>query len=627
MTKKIYDGDCRRLILNQHLDGLRIDAYGVWPDDDKEDSAYSQDVVASLTGEEAAAVLERPDGWIPGQPYVRFPCTLEQLQHALGVYADAIDEDIAAEYCSEAPESKAKPDAKRSFIPSGSATNDANHYTCFVPEGAEYVKFADIAALLAQAKFPAQPEHEITFDNPDATDYERALARVKVEKEILPRALLDGRLTPMSLAGFPTPVNRSGGALPDDWIPMREFIALATALGVTVATEPPSSSTGSQPTLSDAIKDYLTVPIAALPPRLAERLKQRLDGIGVTHAQWDVAQPEQRARIVRAADTSAAEQAQYARQKQEKEAAGRYTLEEAANAIATSGERAEQMLEKLLAAAESGALPMYGPGESARYQYTTGKRARPYYEEAYWSDLNEWLAKHEPRIHLRFQDPQRPTDGPLTELPRAPTDQAKYIAARWNLSMHAEHWWDLESVTPEEAASLLYGVDPHDKQRDPSSATWPHETGLSEHAVILRTLEGAERIEPRHRALAQWLQIARDRGLKVHSWIGEWLTASGKGMRSTPPPSDATAEASQPSANAEDGGDWLVKVREIADELDLRDAAAGAWSSNKDISERIAPIAIERGIKGPHGQLTASNILRMALQGGRWTRPRKGPTS
>lgn len=72
--------------------------------------------------------------------------------------------------------------------------------------------------------------------------------------------------------------------------------------------------------------------------------------------------------------------------------------------------------------------------------------------------------------------------------------------------------------------------------------------------------------------------------------------------------------------------DWHQKVRELADELDARDLAAGAESSKEDMSKRIAFLAEQRGISGAHGKLTAGNILREALQGGKWVRKRTGET-
>lgn len=66
---------------------------------------------------------------------------------------------------------------------------------------------------------------------------------------------------------------------------------------------------------------------------------------------------------------------------------------------------------------------------------------------------------------------------------------------------------------------------------------------------------------------------------------------------------------------------WQDRVREIADEIHRRDMRAGAWSSNSDIAARVAIEAMQRGVIGPRGQLTEGNILREALQGGRWKRP------
>lgn len=70
---------------------------------------------------------------------------------------------------------------------------------------------------------------------------------------------------------------------------------------------------------------------------------------------------------------------------------------------------------------------------------------------------------------------------------------------------------------------------------------------------------------------------------------------------------------------------WREKVREIADKLDARDAEAGAESSKGDMADRVAKIAEQDGIRGPHGKLTAGNILREALQGRKWTRAARIP--
>lgn len=81
---------------------------------------------------------------------------------------------------------------------------------------------------------------------------------------------------------------------------------------------------------------------------------------------------------------------------------------------------------------------------------------------------------------------------------------------------------------------------------------------------------------------------------------------------------DAPKDAA--SKNCGQANDWKNDVRAIADELHAKDVRAGAYSSTDDISHRAAKLADDRGIKGPRGKLTAGNIKREALQGGRWIR-------
>lgn len=97
----------------------------------------------------------------------------------------------------------------------------------------------------------------------------------------------------------------------------------------------------------------------------------------------------------------------YAQQEAEKKAAGRYTLNEAAEEIArNSGERFVPLLKKMKAAVSAGVLRVYEPGRNARYTPTT---VHDRYEEAYWDTLNAWLNANEPRIKWRFQEPGKAT--------------------------------------------------------------------------------------------------------------------------------------------------------------------------------------------------------------------------
>ncbi|WHZ12091.1 MAG: hypothetical protein OJF60_002532 [Burkholderiaceae bacterium] len=99
-------------------------------------------------------------------------------------------------------------------------------------------------------------------------------------------------------------------------------------------------------------------------------------------------------------------EAQYAEQESRKRDAGRYTIKEAAEILdREAGERKETLVEKLKAAAKAGTLPVYGPGENARYEYPPGRPVRAFYEQIYSSDLNKWLEAQEPRITFRFSVP------------------------------------------------------------------------------------------------------------------------------------------------------------------------------------------------------------------------------
>lgn len=93
----------------------------------------------------------------------------------------------------------------------------------------------------------------------------------------------------------------------------------------------------------------------------------------------------------------------YDGQAEDKMAAGRYTLSDAANTLERhTGERADGMLTKLRKSVSDSVLPVYEPGKQARYQPST---IREFYEEAHWDDLNKWLADNEPRIAWRFPAP------------------------------------------------------------------------------------------------------------------------------------------------------------------------------------------------------------------------------
>jgi len=130
---------------------------------------------------------------------------------------------------------------------------------------------------------------------------------------------------------------------------------------------------------------------------------------------------------------------------------GRYTLEEAAMTFADgTGERADEMRSKLMAAAFSHALPVYEPGRKARYQYGNGfaSEARHYYEEARWCDLNAWLADNEPLVEFEFPTPSdRPeTAVPTEETPASRRASHDVTTERGCRRSILEQWGEIESL-------------------------------------------------------------------------------------------------------------------------------------------------------------------------------------
>jgi hypothetical protein len=87
----------------------------------------------------------------------------------------------------------------------------------------------------------------------------------------------------------------------------------------------------------------------------------------------------------------------------QRQAEGRYTLEEAAMTIAeNTGERADEMLKDLTEAVRNRVLPVHEPRHSARWK---ADRVREWHDEATWKNLNAWLAVNHPELHSKWQFP------------------------------------------------------------------------------------------------------------------------------------------------------------------------------------------------------------------------------
>jgi hypothetical protein len=91
-------------------------------------------------------------------------------------------------------------------------------------------------------------------------------------------------------------------------------------------------------------------------------------------------------------------------------------------------------------------------------------------------------------------------------------------------TMHADQWVAMASVSPREAASLLCQCDPLDANTDPA-LTSNRETSPADFSLMVRVFEDEATKSAGPRALTDWMDVARSRGCRVHSWLQTYLSA------------------------------------------------------------------------------------------------------
>lgn len=188
-----------------------------------------------------------------------------------------------------------------------------------------------------------------------------------------------------------------------------------------------------------------------------------------------------------------------------------WTIENASNAIAEQlswhkGSR-EALVRQMISAAQAGDLIVRDPQSSLPDRPTV---VRPYYELLTPEDVNAWLGRQ--------------------SAPYRWTLKSGYTAAWFEQIYEASVWWGLANISVDEAAMLLSGANPHDPHADPMSTTHEDGTGPKDYAILRRVFEDVAG-DGVKRSLGLWLAVAEERGLRYHSWIGEWLGARGESVK------------------------------------------------------------------------------------------------
>lgn len=95
----------------------------------------------------------------------------------------------------------------------------------------------------------------------------------------------------------------------------------------------------------------------------------------------------------------------------------------------------------------------------------------------------------------------------------------------YNDTLKASIWFGLQSVAPRDAAMLLCQFNPHDVLHDPLEVFNP-ETGPGDYKLLLCVFDDVAKADSQPRTLLQWLAIAKDKRLKYHSWIDEYVNVA-----------------------------------------------------------------------------------------------------
>ena len=105
--------------------------------------------------------------------------------------------------------------------------------------------------------------------------------------------------------------------------------------------------------------------------------------------------------------------------------------------------------------------------------------------------------------------------------PRLPSAKqaSERRAGRWDYVMDANPWWLADSIAPINAAMLLSRRNPNVETVEDAETSSSDEMEPKDFRRLKNIFEGAHK-EPR--TLKAWTAYARQRRLKIHSWINKW---------------------------------------------------------------------------------------------------------
>lgn len=138
-----------------------------------------------------------------------------------------------------------------------------------------------------------------------------------------------------------------------------------------------------------------------------------------------------------------------------------------------------------------------------------------------------------------------------------PLQQRDQIINWYDVTLYANYYWQLPDVEPKDAAMILCGQNPLDRNANPDATnTEDGQTTPEDYRRLLALFLPVRATENEARTLAQWRNIARENGLKCHSWFDEYALAM---------PND-TASSAEP-ASPEPGNEGGASKRPLQQQL------------------------------------------------------------
>lgn len=108
-------------------------------------------------------------------------------------------------------------------------------------------------------------------------------------------------------------------------------------------------------------------------------------------------------------------------------------------------------------------------------------------------------------------------------------DEDEMLVAWYDATLAANVFWQMPDVEPQHAATILCGQNPLVPKSNPEITTTDEgETTPEDYRRLLTFFEAVRAAdkEKQARTLIQWRAIARDHGLKCHSWFDKYAAAN-----------------------------------------------------------------------------------------------------